>query len=211
MTRTLRLFALAALLLSAGTTGAVTLSFQQAEIAVAPFQTFRVDIGISGLGDGTSPSVGAFDLDVLYDPSQVSFLNGAVGTGLGDPDLFEAEVLAFQGADGTVDIAELSFLEPEELDSFQPEAFTLATLWFECLGPGLSSIGIDSDDLFFYVGDAEGGSLEMVLGDPVRVTQAPVPEPGTLLLIGSGLAGLGVWRRRKASQAEALSEGIADG
>jgi hypothetical protein len=33
-------------------------------------------------------------------------------------------------------------------------------------------------------------------GDWVRVVTAPVPEPGTLLLIGSGLAGLTLRRRR---------------
>ena len=47
------------------------------------------------------------------------------------------------------------------------------------------------------IGYASGGSESFVTGAPP--VSSPVPEPGTLLLIGTGLVGLGAgaWRRKK--------------
>jgi hypothetical protein len=47
-----------------------------------------------------------------------------------------------------------------------------------------------------FVTEGSGG-----LGEPTFLIFSPIPEPGTLTLLGTGLAGIavGVYRRRKAS------------
>jgi hypothetical protein len=150
-----------------------------------------VDIFISGLGDGFAPSLSAFDLDVVYDPAVLSFSSYALGPYLGDTLLWEA----FDDSWGLiasdrVDIAEVSFLLDSELDSLQPGKFTLASLTFDILAAGQSDLTLEN----VVLGDAFGG--ELVVDKIQNGVINPVPEPATLLLLGSGLAGLAGFRKK---------------
>jgi hypothetical protein len=169
-------------------TFAISLEFQPASITTAG-QPVMVEVVISGLGDFTPPSVGAFDLDVSFDPALLSPTDVTFGPFLGDPAFLEA-LTDFQFFPGVVDLAEVSLLLTVELDALQPESFTLATLTFNPLGVGTSPL------IFFQVivDDPFGGKLDIVPGEgSVTIT----PEPSTLLLLGSGVMGLALWRRRK--------------
>lgn len=133
-----------------------------------------VDVVISGLGNGVPPSVGAFDLDVAFDPEILNPIEVAFGPFLGDPLLFEALVSSDSSISGIVDFAEVSLLLPTQLDALQPSSFSLATLSFGAIGSGRSSFNFVSD---VRVDDAFGNKLT-------------VPEPGTAFLLSIGLLAL---------------------
>jgi hypothetical protein len=63
-------------------------------------------------------------------------------------------------------------------------------------GASLLDVNFDGGDLDFGFYPAFGSSFENI---PVSVTIVNVPEPGTLVLLGAGLAGLAFLRRRSVA------------
>jgi len=99
-----------------------------------------ISIGVDIAGLGNPPSVGAFDLTVLYDSALVSFGGVTFGPLLGDTSM---EALTSSNASpGVVEFAEVSLLAPAQLDGLQSPGFTLATLSFEGLGSGTASFSL---------------------------------------------------------------------
>ncbi|MDD3294984.1 MAG: PEP-CTERM sorting domain-containing protein, partial [Geobacteraceae bacterium] len=69
-------------------------------------------------------------------------------------------------------------------DSSLPDVITLA---------GGNRVRIDFQDILA----AGAGDSVMVHASVTNLGAAPVPEPGTIILLGAGLAGLGIFGRRK--------------
>ncbi|WP_167761488.1 PEP-CTERM sorting domain-containing protein [Duganella callida] len=168
---------------------------------IAPGETLLVDLAISGLqSGGLSSELGAYHLDLYYDPDLLSYLPGAPsawGTALGQPGN-TALAQADTGTPGLLRLDEISLLDGATLDALQDDSFLLATLAFKVQmppGPAPANTILFADDVL--LGDAAGNRIPAALSDiPLLILQ--VDEPATAAIFGLGLAAL-AWRRRRGA------------
>ncbi len=178
--------AFAATLFGANPARAVSLSLSPSAASVYAGAPVAIDIVIDGLGAGTAPTLAAFDLDVSFLGSVLSFVSVDFAYAV---DAFTSSGLL--AGPLRVDLAETSLLSNAVLDAYQPATFVLATLHFLALAPGVSPLAITQAVL---ANTAGGGSIAATLGG-ASVTVLPVPEPISVTLVGLGLAALAAPRR----------------
>jgi hypothetical protein len=182
--------ALLALVVSTGLAAspamAAVISFNPTTVNTAVGSTTAIEVRIAGLAAGQD--LGAFDINVLFDASQLSLASYTLGNGLGDLAAFDAfEFSAGAIAAGVFNLAEVSFLADLGV---QADAFTLATLNFTSLHHGASALSFGGVTL----GDAFGNA---VTADTVNATVTAIPEPASVYLMLSALALMGLTRRAR--------------
>jgi hypothetical protein len=157
--------------------------------SVANGSFFDVFLDISGLGSGVAPSVGAFDLRVLFDPSRLSFDSVAFGDPvLGDqlgPVSGSLTGSANDSLAGSLSLLGISLDAASDVDSLQAPAFALARIRFAAIGVGTSSLSLTD----IILGDANGDPLVPDVVRGAEVSVQAVPEGG-LIAPGGILLGL---------------------
>lgn len=200
--------ALIATLLALGATAnasAITLSFVPDPVLADLGDPVEVGVQISDLGAFSAPSLGGFELNVVYDIDVLDFVSAEYG----DPVLGDQLDLAGFGSisvppseapPGTVALGSVSVDLATDLDTLQVGEFILATLTFNSVGAGTSPLTLSdvvlSDPLGLQlVTEIVDGSVTVTdPGDPT------VPEPSTLILLTSALFGAGIAYRVRRSK-----------
>ncbi len=173
---------------------AITISFTPSYQSVVAGGMVDIGVEISELGSGVAPSLGVFDIDVSYDPGLLSFNSVSFGDssmgdqldvlGLGSITSYDTSI------SGSINLFELSLDTVSGLETLQADSFTLATMSFNAVGIGNSTLGVSINSL----GDAEGNPLTSTI-DPGTVSVIPLPPALPLLM--TGLAGLVLMRRER--------------
>jgi hypothetical protein len=163
--------------------------FRPGTQAVTVGNTVAVDVYVTGL---QGQLVGAYDLSVGWDAGLLAFSSVIFDFYLDSPLSIQNSTA---GA-GEVNVSEVSL--DVLTNQIGLSEFRLFGLTFTAIAAGTSPLSFLSGGLLSdFFGDAiefstTAGSIT------IKAPEQSVPEPGTLALLGFGLAGLGLSRRRKA-------------
>jgi hypothetical protein len=158
--------------------------------------TFTVDVRASDLVDGGAPSIGSFDLNVLFDAAILSVSSVTFGSGLDLAGFGTVNDVA-DSTPGLLSAFEVSFDSVADLNTLQPGAFTLFTITFLANASGTSALDLSVNA----IANAEGQALVPDTLSNASVTVAPVPLPAAGWLLLSSIAGAGYFFRRQRGSA----------
>ncbi len=110
---------------------------------IAKGEYFSVELSIRGLGNETAPSLGAFSLNLDYDPAMIEFVSIDYSSHLGYLNLQEVDTHQNDNP-GSLYIDAVSFVRTEETNDTQPDNFVLATVTFVALERGEGSLTVSN-------------------------------------------------------------------
>jgi Cohesin domain len=172
--------------LSAHSALAATLQVVPSVNQIGIGSSVQISVRINDLVDLGAPSLGAYDLDIHFDPTVLSFSGVTWGDALLGDQLDLAQLGSFAQIDtgavanGKLNLFEFSYDDIAALNNTQAGSFTLFSLTFDAVAAGLSPISIDVNAL----GDANGNALAAQVGN---ASVSAVPVPAALPLFASAL------------------------
>ncbi len=139
-------------------------------------ETFTADVVVSGLGNFSASSLGAFDLNFAFNTSMVSFVGVTFGTLLGDPLAAEA-ITGFIPTAGNLNAFNVSLLTQAQLDALQPASFTLFTVTLQVVGAGVSSLEVVPTPVLshWYRSHTHSVSIRILAFNPWLAEWRPLP------------------------------------
>ena len=187
---------------------AVPLTFTPSQVVgIAVGDIFNVDVIVSGL-DAEGQVASAYDIDILFNDTQLDLTSVSLGLALGDFDLFEAISAVDTSTAGIARLTVTSFLTDDDLAALQGDSVTIATLTFTAAADAEDFIRFGTDPVFQRnVVGRRGETLAVNVnqvcvgvGEGNDCRSEPVPVPAPFLLLGAGVLGLLASRRFARAQ-----------
>ena len=155
-----------------------------------------LDVKVSDLTDTTAPSLGVYDLNLMFDATRVSISNIIWGDAVKGNQLDLNGFGSLQMSDasnfGILNLFELSFDDVWNLNNLQAGSFSLFSVIFSTIAadPAEFTLGVNA------LGDANGDSLlaDSIGTSKVMINAVAVPEPAASFLFLIGLIALGFAR-----------------
>ena len=157
-----------------------------------------LDVKVSDLADAAAPSLGVYDLNLMFDATRLSISNIVWGDLVKGNQLDLNNFGSLQMSDasnsGILNLFELSFDDVWSLNNLQAGNFSLFSVIFSTIaaGPAEFTLGVNA------LGDANGDSLlaDSIGTSKVMINAIAVPEPAASFLFLIGLIALGFARVR---------------
>lgn len=159
-------------------------------------QNIQIEVVALDLMTGAAPSIGAYHIELSFDSTLLSLSSVSFGAGLDLGVLGSLQnVISTAGA---IEIDETSFELESSLNTLQPGSFTLFTLGFTAGMVGSSNLGLT----LFSISDGSGliSIIPTAINNGIvnisSGASGPLPEPDAMILLTTGLVGMGMAIRR---------------